>query len=108
VNTISSPLLVLDENFSIITANPAFHKTFNPSHEDLAGQSFFTINGAAWNSDQLRGYLNETLNSNIPFDAFDCTYECPATGIKHFALHGRFLQKSSTNANRILLDIEDA
>lgn len=108
VNTVSSPLLVLDENFSIITANPAFHKTFNPSHEDLAGQSFFSINGAAWSSDQLRSHLNETLNSNIPFDAFNCTYECPATGTKHLTLNGRLLQQSSTNARRILLAIEDA
>ncbi|WP_370527001.1 CheR family methyltransferase [Methylobacter sp. BlB1] len=107
VNTVSNPLLVLDENLSIITANPAFHKAFNPSHEDLTGQSFFTINRSAWDSDQLRGHLYETLNSNTPFDAFNYTCECPVIGKKHLTLNGRLLQQSSTNARRILLAIED-
>ncbi len=107
VNTVSNPLLVLDENFSIITANPAFHKAFNPSHEDLTGQSFFTINESAWNSDQLRSHLNETLNNNTPFDAFNYTYKCSVIGKKHLTLNGRLLQQSSTNARRILLAIED-
>ncbi len=106
VNTVCHPLLVLDENFNIITANPAFYKAFNPANENLTEQSFFTINGAAWDTEQLRGHLSKTLNHNTTFEAFNHSYEFPVIGKKHLILNGRLLQQASTN-RRILLTIED-
>jgi len=107
VNTVPQPLLVLDDELHILTANPAFNQIFTVNNENLTGQSLFTINNSAWDSAPLRNCLTETLISNIAFDEYCLEVSFPAIGKKRLIINGRILKQSPGSPALILLAIED-
>ncbi|MDD5578550.1 MAG: chemotaxis protein CheB [Methylobacter sp.] len=107
VNTILQPLLVLDDRFHIVSANPAFTQAFNTANENLTGQSLFTIHGAAWDSNQLHTHLSETLMRNTAFDKFYYDTEFPGLGKKQLIINGRILKQLKGSATLILLSIDE-
>jgi nitrogen-specific signal transduction histidine kinase len=107
VNTVHQPLLVLDDELRILTANPAFNQAFNSKNENLTGQSLFAINGSVWDCAQLRKHLTETLTSNIAFDEYCLDAEFPGIGKKNLMINGRILKQSPGSPALILLSMED-
>ncbi|MGZ8190989.1 MAG: CheR family methyltransferase [Methylococcaceae bacterium] len=108
VTTINQPLLVLDEQLHILTSNPAYDNMFNSSHEQLAGQSLFSINRSAWNSEPLHRHLTSTLASMSAFDGFCYEAEFPDIGKKHLVINGRILKQLPECPTLILLAIDDS
>ncbi|MBW9118350.1 PAS domain-containing protein [Rhizobium cauense] len=43
VDTMTQPVVVLDSNLCVTTANNSFIKTFNVDREDVLAQSFFDL-----------------------------------------------------------------
>ncbi|MCX7097640.1 MAG: PAS domain-containing protein [Methylococcales bacterium] len=107
VNTVRQPLLVLDDKFCILTANPAFNQAFSSNNDNLAGQALFAINGAGWDSDALRGYLTGTLTSNMPLDAYCMEADFPGVGHKRLLVNASILKQSPGSPAMILLAIQD-
>ncbi|MEI7994238.1 MAG: PAS domain-containing protein, partial [Methylococcaceae bacterium] len=107
VNTVSQPLLVLDEKLIIFTANPAFNQRFNANDENLIGQSLFVINGSAWDCEPLRTHLTATLTHKSAFDNYYLDAEFPNIGKKRLMMNGRILKQSPDSPALILLAIED-
>lgn len=107
VNTVHQPLLVLDDELRILTANPAFNQTFNSKNENLTGQSLFAINESAWDYEQLRNHLTETLTSNSAFDEYCLDAKFPDIGKKRLMINGCILKQSPGSPTLILLAMED-
>jgi two-component system, chemotaxis family, CheB/CheR fusion protein len=107
VNTVRQPLLVLDDELHILTANPAFNQVFNSKNENLTGQSLCAINESAWDCTELRKHLTETLTSNIAFDEYFLDAKFPEIGNKRLIINGRILKQSPGSPALILLAIED-
>ena len=107
VNTVNQPLLVLDDNLLILTANPSFNQRFNANDENLTGQSLFVINGAAWDNTPLRNHLTATLTHKSVFDKYYLDGEFPGIGKKRLMINGRILKQSPDSPALILLGIED-
>jgi PAS domain-containing protein len=47
VDTMTPPVIVLDRNLSVTTANNAFIKTFRVERDDIFGQALFSLGGAS-------------------------------------------------------------
>jgi two-component system CheB/CheR fusion protein len=107
VNTVSQPLLVLDDKLNIFAANPAFNRAFNIKNETLTGQSIFKINDSAWDCEQLRRLLAGTLANNTAFEEYYYDAEFPGMNRKSLLISGRILKQSPANPELILLAVED-
>ena len=107
VNTVHQPLLVLDDNFCILTANPAFNQAFTVNNENVIGQSLFAINGSAWDCAPLRTHLTGTLNNNLAFDAHYLDVKFPVIGNRRLMINGCILKQAPDSPTLILLAIED-
>src|SRR6185437_12201731 len=57
VNTMRDPLLVLSDDFRLISANPAFYKMFNLRPSLAEGQKFLELNNGQWDTPRLRELL---------------------------------------------------
>jgi len=57
VDTIQTPLQVLDGDFRIAGGNTAFFETFRLDHEDAMGRSLFEIGNGQWEIPELRQLL---------------------------------------------------
>ncbi len=61
VATIREPLVILDRNMLVRTANRAFYKKFSTSEEDTEGRSFYGLANGFWDIPALRLVLGKTF-----------------------------------------------
>jgi len=109
VQTVRELLVVLDEDFRVTSANPAFYKTFQISKEKTEGQLLFELGNRGWDIPELRKLLGEILPKNEKFEDFVVEHEFPSIGRKRMVLNARkIIQKEIDVKPMILLAIEDA
>jgi PAS domain-containing protein len=61
VNTLRDPLVVLDEGFRILSASPAFYRTFSTNRDETIGTAFADLGNGQWNIPELRLLLEEVI-----------------------------------------------
>ena len=108
VDTVREPLMVLDDELRLVSANEAFYRTFQVTPEDSIGQLLYELGDGQWNLPQLREHLDQTLQSDSAFEDFSVTSNFPSIGRRTMLLNGRRLEQAVTLPGKILLAIQDA
>ncbi|MEG4442217.1 CheR family methyltransferase [Microcoleus sp. AT9_B5] len=106
VETVQTPLVVLDANFRVNKANRAFYETFQISSSETAQSSLFELGNGQWNIPQLRWILEDILVSDVQLENFELTHLFEKIGQKTMLLNACKLQRED-QALMILLSIED-
>jgi two-component system CheB/CheR fusion protein len=107
VDTVREALLVLDENFHVISANRRFYKTFKTDPQQAEGKSLFELGDGQWDIPELRRLLTEIMDHDKTFEDYGVTHRFPDIGYKEMLLNGRQLKAEESRKNRILLAIHD-
>ena len=63
VDTIRDPLLVLDQDLRVVTANRAFYRTFWMNLQDVQGRPVYGLGNGQWDIPELRLLLEMSLHS---------------------------------------------
>ena len=103
VETVRNPLLVLDEEMRISTANQAFYEFFNSAPGSVEGKTLFYLESGQWDVPELRVVLSEVLPRNKNFQDFEFDRVFPNIGRKIMLLSGRRID----GVQMILLSIND-
>jgi two-component system, chemotaxis family, CheB/CheR fusion protein len=107
IANIREPLLVLDKNLRVRTANNTFYKTFRVNELETEGTLVYDLGNKQWDIPQLRRLLEEILPKKKAFNDFELTHTFSSIGERVMLLNAREIQ-SKTNAEKlILLSIED-
>ena len=106
VETVWEPLIVLNGDLQVITANHSFYETFQVSMVQTEHYSIFELGNGQWNIPQLRSHLEEIITSNTPFQNFRVEHSFEHIGHKVMRLKARKMSMSN-NTQMILLAIED-
>jgi signal transduction histidine kinase len=101
--TIQQPLLVLNQELRVNTANGAFHRCFKSAPETTEGQLLYQIQGGRWDTPDLRTLLEEVLPKKKSFQNFELASDFADAGHKVLLLSARQLD----SADMILLSIDD-
>lgn len=107
LSTIHEPMLVLDKDIRIKSANKSFYKTFHVTEEESLGESLYKLGNNQWNIPRLRVLLEEIIPKNNPFHDFEVDHEFPNIGHKIMLLNAHRITKQSTNEELIVLTIID-
>jgi len=107
VNTVREPLIVLDGDLRIISANKAFYNMFQVVKEKTEKQLIYEIGNQQWNIPKLRELLEDILPKNARFDDYEIDHSFPTIGHKTMLLNGRRVVAVSGQKPMILLAIED-
>jgi len=107
VNTVREPLVVLDEELRVISANRAFCRTFAVSEEKIRGEIIYKANQGEWAIPQLRKLLEKILPKNTTFEDFEMTHEFGRMGRKTLLINARRLKRDAGMPGMILLAMED-
>ncbi|WP_121969911.1 chemotaxis protein CheB [Leptolyngbya sp. BC1307] len=106
VETVQTPLVVLDADLQVNTANRAFYKTFQVSAPATEQVSLFELGNGQWNISPLRSVLEAILTNDHPVQNFEVDHDFEQIGQKTLLLNACRLQRED-NADMILLLIED-
>lgn len=107
VDTVREPLVVLDENLKVITANKSFYKIFHVTKKDTLRRSIYALGNGQWDNPKLKHLLNDILPKKSWFQNFEIEHDFPLIGRRIVLLNARRLHQKNTNEQLILLAIED-
>ena len=107
VDTIRDPLLVLDQDLRVVSANRAFYQAFRMKLQDVHGRPVYGLGDGQWDIPELRLLLEGVAPQHAAMEAFEVERDFPVIGRRAMLLNARevFFQKSSRKL--ILLAIED-
>jgi two-component system CheB/CheR fusion protein len=106
IATIREPLIVLDSDMKVISANQSFFRDFKETPADTIGQDFFELDGGQWNIPELKKALKEVLPLEKEIEDFKVDYDFPKVGHKVILLNARVIE-SEDNKGLILLAFEN-
>jgi two-component system CheB/CheR fusion protein len=106
VETVRHPLLVLDGDLRLRTANKAFYQTFWLTHEDMISQSIFQIKDGQWDIPELRTLLTDILEHDTAFEGFAINCDFPDIGRQTMLINARRIVNANNKTKWILLAFE--
>ncbi|MEP0873742.1 ATP-binding protein [Trichocoleus desertorum AS-A10] len=106
VETVQTPLVVLDAELRVKTVNRAFYNMFQVSEAETKQSFWFELGNRQWNIPQLRSLLEEVSTSNRQVQNFEVDHHFEQIGHKTMLLNACKLQRAD-NADMILLAIAD-
>jgi two-component system CheB/CheR fusion protein len=107
IETIHDPLLVLDRELRVNTANRAFCRMFDVTEEQTAGVYLYELGNKQWDIPPLREALGQVLSDGGQITGYHVTHEFPTIGRRTMRLNARKLAGNDHRAPMILLAFED-
>jgi two-component system CheB/CheR fusion protein len=106
VNTIFEPLLVLDADFRIKSANKAFYKNFSITEKDTLSKVLFELQNNGWNIPELRDHLIRIQQDKEAFLEWEITSTFPAIGRRTICFNAQLIHEEG-GQQLILLALDD-
>jgi len=107
VSTIREPLVVLDNDLRVVSANNSFYKTFKVTQEDTKNKLLYELGNRQWDIPELRKLLEDILPRASVINDFEVTHSFPVIGEKTMLLNARKMIQKHNSQPLILLAIED-
>jgi len=107
ISTLHEPMLILDNNLRVKTANESFFKKFDVNQEETEGVLLYELGNKQWNIPRLRELLEDIVPKNSYFRDFEVTHTFPDIGEKVLMLNARRIEQKSHGEQLILLSIND-
>ncbi|TXD85227.1 PAS domain S-box protein [Subsaximicrobium wynnwilliamsii] len=107
VSTMRHPLIVLDKNLLIKTANAAFYEKFKVDEKEIEKKWFYEIQHRQFDDVKLRSLLVKVLSQRNRIDDFEIVLKLPKLGARTLSLNARQVNNENTDEQLILLAIED-
>ncbi len=107
VQTVREPLVVLDPDLAIITANRAFFRSFGFDAARVTGKRLVDLPGGEfWALPRLRRLLDEVVTGGRVFEDFEVEHKLPGIGRRRLLLNARRLESPSEAGVHVLLALE--
>lgn len=107
IATVREPLLVLDRNMTVKTANRAYYEKFGVSEEETEGRSLHILDGGSWNNQVLRAALGTILTSEVRIKDIEISYPIRTGGERILLLNAARIFRKDNVEQMILLAMED-
>ncbi len=107
VETVREPLVVLNSELKILTANHSFYDTFKVTVEETIGNYIYDLGSRQWDIPRLRILFEEIILHQIVFNSYEVEHDFPGIGRKIILLNARQIYREKIGSHIILLAMED-
>jgi PAS domain S-box-containing protein len=106
--SLHEPLVVLDNDLKVLSANRAFYETFRASPADTLYRPLFDVHGRLCAFHDFRSLLDEMMRTGEPIWAYELQCDFPVLGRRFLLVNARVLQSADDlQHDNILLAITD-
>ncbi len=106
-DTVREPLLILNGELRVHSANRAFYQTFRVAQKETEGQLLYDLGNGQWDIPSLRHLLEQILPRETTIDGYEVQHVFPGIGPKLMQLNARKLWREGNHTELILLAFED-
>lgn len=107
IETVREPLLILDKELRVVSANQAFYREFKITQAETEGRSVYDLGNRQWDIPALRQQLEKILPERTVFENFEVKGNFERVGDKILLLNARRVIRREQETELILLAIED-
>ena len=107
VRAVREPLIVLDSDLRVISANQSFYDTFHVDSHETEMNFIYNLGNGQWNIPALRSLLDELLHEKDAFNNYEIRHNFENIGQKTMLVNARRIPPIPERAQFILLAIED-
>ncbi len=106
IATLHEPLIVLDKNFIVKSANKSFYKTFQITEEETLGKALFKLQEDCWDMPTLRDDLKRIQAGNENILEIEAALTFPIIGHRVICINIQAIKREN-GEQLILMAIED-
>ncbi|MFQ5875032.1 MAG: PAS domain-containing protein [Dehalococcoidia bacterium] len=107
METVRVPLVVLNEDLHVVSANRSFYQTFQVPPEETEGRLIYELDDHQWDNPWLRVLLEERLPCDNHVWDFEVDHEFPTVGHRTMLLNAHRINRNDYSRPIILLALED-
>lgn len=107
INTIHEPMLILDKDLRVKSANKSFYQNFKVTDEETEGTFLFDLGNKQWDIPRLRQLLEEIIPKDKRFHDFEVTHTFVDIGKRTMLLNASRIVQKGHGEQLILLAIND-
>ncbi len=101
-----APVLLLNEDLTVIAASQSFLEGFDVGLEDIPGARLADLGDGEWNTPQLWSLLKATAYGQATIKAYEMDLQS-RRGVRHLVLNAQRLDNGVAQGIRLLLSIQD-
>lgn len=105
--TMRHPLLVLDGQLRVLSANPAFYETFQVEPDQTTGRKVYDLGNRQWDIPKLRSLLDVIISTKSEVRDFQVEHDFADIGPRIMRLNAGRIETPGEQPFLILLAIED-
>ena len=107
VATLREPIIILNKNLQVRTANRSYYNQFQTNAEETEGKLLFDLENHQWDTPELRKLLEQMLPEKSGIEDFELVYNLPAYGDRIMLLNASCIFTDNSKEQSILIAIED-
>ncbi|WP_363485761.1 HWE histidine kinase domain-containing protein [Mesorhizobium sp.] len=107
VDTVPTPLVVLDGALCIQNANRAFLRTFKVNRDDTIGKHIYDLGDGQWDIPELRRLLTDVIPKSTAVVDYEVEHDFPGLGKRTMLVTARTINQDD-NGTTMLLSLVDA
>jgi two-component system CheB/CheR fusion protein len=107
VETVREPLVILDGDLRIVSANRSFYREFQVSPEEAEKRLLYEMGESQWDIPALRRMLEEVISKDTELYDFVVEDEFPKIGHRVMLLNARQLRQEAGGRKLLVLAMED-
>ena len=107
VETVREPLVVLDADLGVISANRSLYRTFKLKPKEIAGQLIYDLGKRQWDIPRLRELLEEILPKNTTYKDFEMAHGFTTIGRRIMLLNAQRIYRETSKTGMIPIAMED-
>jgi len=107
INTISQPLVVLDEELYVISASRSFYATFSVKPEESVSRQLDAVDEGRLDTAALRDFLDRLRRGERIIEDHPIEVELPLRGMRSLLVNAREIREEPLATRKILVTIDD-
>ena len=107
VEMVREPLVVLDADLRVLSANRSFYRTFRLTPEQTERQRLYDLDNQQWDIPALHELLERILPKCTTMQNFEVEHDFETIGHRVMLLNARQIPEAPKKAQMLLLTIED-
>lgn len=106
VNAVREPLLVLDAELRVRSANRAFYEAFKAAPDKTESQLIYNLGNGQWNIPALRSLLEQIIPMNTVVEGFKIEHDFKGLGHRNIIINARMISRKHGRPGLILIAFE--
>ncbi len=107
LEAVREPLVILNGDLCVVSANQSFYQTFQLPPEEVDGHLIYEMGNDQWDIPRLRVLLEEMLPRDTQVQDFEVAHEFPTIGRRAMLLNAHRISRNNEGTPLILLALED-